>query len=399
MDQNNTESQIETRAEKNSNVSPADILAAIKKGPIKLNWINTSFLVLSPIIVLVGLPVDIYVSDSLVVLSIGLLIACFLTNMSITAGYHRLFSHKTYEANSLLKLFYLLMGATACQGSAAKWSTDHRRHHQHEDTDLDPYTVKKGFWWAHIGWVFYEDVDGYEKNLARDLMRDPLVAWQHRNYFAITVFMGFILPGILTHLFLDSFWSGILWWGFARVVITQHCTFFINSMCHYWGSKPYDLNNSARDNFVMAFFTNGEGYHNFHHRFQADYRNGIYWYQWDPTKWWIRGFSFFGLTWKLLETSEAKILAAKIESEKAILIARGFAADRVQPMADRIKAAHVKWNELVAAYQLAKRELDEKRAVKMDQIRFEIELARNEWKRAMAEWRIYMRARGVRVRA
>ena len=142
--------------------------------------------------------------------------------------------------------------------------------------------------------------------------------WQHRNYLWLAVVMGFILPTVIGY-FLGSALGGFALSGVLRVVFVHHCTFFINSLCHIVGTRPYTDSNTARDSFVMALFSYGEGYHNYHHYFPTDYRNGIRWYQFDPTKWLIKCFSYMGLTRDLKMVPEKLIIQAKREMQNKAL--------------------------------------------------------------------------------
>lgn len=242
-------------------------------------------------------------------------VICFCyCGMSITAGYHRLWSHKTYEAHWSLRLIYALGGAFALQNSALHWSSDHRIHHKHVDkNDVDPYSANKGFWFSHIGWMLrdYQPERYADYGNVRDLQKDKIVMWQHKNYLLLTILMNFGVP-ILIGLYFGDILSSILLVGFLRLVLSHHTTFFINSLAHIWGKQTYTDKNTARDNGVLAFFTFGEGYHNFHHIFENDYRNGIRWYQFDPTKWLIKGCHYLGLTKKLRVSPEDKIEKAKL---------------------------------------------------------------------------------------
>ena len=232
----------------------------------------------------------------------------YLNGMSITGGYHRLWAHKSYEAHPMLRVFYALWGAGALQNSILVWASDHRRHHRHvDDDDSDPYSSGRGLWFSHMGWILREyRSDPNDFSNARDLQRDPIVMWQHKHYGALTILMNFGLPLLL------GVWHGdiigtFLLVSLLRLVVNHHTTFFINSLAHYWGSRPYTESNSARDNGLLAFLTYGEGYHNYHHVFQGDYRNGIRWWQWDPTKWMINLCAKVGLAGKLTRISNFKI--------------------------------------------------------------------------------------------
>lgn len=237
----------------------------------------------------------------------------YLTGLGITAGYHRLIAHRGYKANTVYKILMLIMGGCALQNSALKWCNDHRVHHTKVDTDHDPYNIKEGFFYAHMGWIFLqENIDDFR--YSKDLLSDKWVMLQHKFYLPMIVLFSFILPGVLGHIWANSFWGGFFVAGFARIVFVHHCTFFINSLCHMLGTRPYDTTQSARDSWLMALFTFGEGYHNYHHTFQSDYRNGIRWYQYDPTKWLIFTASKLGITWDLKRTNEEDIIAKMIEA-------------------------------------------------------------------------------------
>lgn len=240
----------------------------------------------------------------------------YLNGLSITGGYHRLWAHKAYEAGPLMKSMFALWGAGALQNSILVWASDHRRHHRYvDDKQLDPYCAGRGLWFSHMGWMLREYRDKSEDfSNAADLQRDPIVMWQHRHYVALTIFMNLGLPILL------GIWHGdiigtVLLVGLLRLIVNHHVTFFINSLAHFWGSRPYTETNSARDNGFLAFLTYGEGYHNFHHIFQTDYRNGIRWWQWDPTKWMISLCSQLGLARNLNRVPDFRIQRALLDTE------------------------------------------------------------------------------------
>ena len=204
----------------------------------------------------------------------------------ISSGYHRYFAHKTYQCHPALKIFYLVLGCAAMQQSAFVWAADHRMHHRYVDTDKDPYNIQKGFWWAHIGWLLSKDPSHRNRlaEIAPDLAKDRWVMWQNRYWLLLSVPLTFGIPLLI------GFWIGrpvgmLLWAGFLRIVISHQTTFTINSIAHKFGTQPYTDENSARDVWWLAPLLFGENYHNYHHRFQSDYRNGVKWYQFDPSKW------------------------------------------------------------------------------------------------------------------
>ncbi|MFB9136777.1 fatty acid desaturase [Vibrio olivae] len=248
---------------------------------------------------------------------VWLLITFSFCNLSITAGYHRLWSHKTYEAHSALKVIFALGGAFALQNSALHWSSDHRVHHKHVDNnDKDPYSAGRGFWFSHIGWMLreYATNQHIDYTNCRDLQKDKVVMWQHKYYLPLVLLTNIGIPLLLGIIYQDI-WGMLLVVGVLRLCLSHHSTFFINSLAHVWGSQPYTTKNSARDNAVLAVFTFGEGYHNFHHIFENDYRNGVRWWQYDPTKWLIKSCSWVGLTTKLRSVSDLRIELAKAKAK------------------------------------------------------------------------------------
>jgi stearoyl-CoA desaturase (delta-9 desaturase) len=216
-----------------------------------------------------------------------------LTSLAITAGYHRLFAHRAYRAAAPVRVAFLLLAAAAWQNSALHWVLRHRRHHRDEDGDGDPHAISRGFFHAHVGWIGRAYPVAFAE-FPRDLRAEPLVVWQHRRYWPLAAGMGLALPGAVG-LVCGWGWGGLLWAGLARIVFTQHCSFLVNSWAHRFGRRPHSRATSARDSVVVALLTYGEGYHNFHHAFPHDYRNGARWYHWDPTKWLIRSLAAAGL--------------------------------------------------------------------------------------------------------
>jgi stearoyl-CoA desaturase (delta-9 desaturase) len=279
----------------------------LKQGSPELDWTNILFLTLAHIVAGIGVWwAVVHFNPWTLVLGFVWLVFC---SMGITAGYHRLFAHCTYQPATWVRLTALLLGAASVQNSALQWVNNHRIHHSKVDRDEDPYNIKRGFIWAHIGWVLYKD-PGHELSRVRDLTADPLVMWQHRHYVPLAIGVGALLPMGLGALWGDAL-GGLLIAGFLRLVLQYHATFATNSLAHSLGSRPYDRSTSARDSFVTALFTFGEGYHNFHHRFQNDYRNGVRAWQFDPTKWLIFGLSCVGAARKLRRVGEEKIARAR----------------------------------------------------------------------------------------
>jgi stearoyl-CoA desaturase (delta-9 desaturase) len=282
----------------------------------KLIWLNVAVFTLTGLVTLVGVPVY-----GLMIGFDGWQVAAMILGIafceiSITAGYHRLWTHKAYQAHWLVRLILAIGGTFATQNSILHWASDHRRHHRYVDeAQHDPYCAKRGFWYSHIGWMLRDYRSGNQDTSydnCRDLQNDPVVMWQHRHYLPLVLGINFGIP-ILLGLWHGDLLGMLILAGAARLAIAHHLTFFINSLAHIWGSQPYSDKNSSRDNGVLAFLTMGEGYHNYHHSFQRDYRNGIRWWQFDPTKWLIRGLAILGLARNLYRTPLERIEASRAQ--------------------------------------------------------------------------------------
>jgi stearoyl-CoA desaturase (delta-9 desaturase) len=284
----------------------------MEKAPI--NWTNMLLFSLTPAFALLLVPAYGYFYGYDLYEWVVFVLLMGFCGMSITAGYHRLWSHKAYKAHPLLRVIFALGGACALQNDILTWASGHRRHHQFVDNnDHDPYSASRGFWFSHIGWILRNYKSGVEDySNVKDLMKDPIVVWQKKHYLTLLLVMNIGLPAFLGLVHGDII-AGLLLGGLLRLVLSQHVTYLINSIAHMWGQQPYSENNSARDNPILAFFTYGEGYHNYHHTFQWDYRNGIQWWHFDPTKWMISLLSFAGLTRELKRCNPAQIEKARLE--------------------------------------------------------------------------------------
>jgi stearoyl-CoA desaturase (Delta-9 desaturase) len=277
----------------------------------RVKWLNVLFLMGTLLVAAVATPWYLVTHGLGWPESLTFLCLWLAVGLSVTGGYHRLFAHRTYQAAWPVRLLYLVFGAAALENSVLNWTADHRVHHSNVDHERDPYNIQKGFWWAHMGWIFFEgDPPGH--SVVRDLLEDPLVVWQDRWYGLLGLGVSFGIPlivGLATGRVLGCLLIG----GVLRVVVSHHGTFFINSLCHMVGRQPYSREHSARDSAVMAVLAFGEGYHNYHHSFPFDYRNGIKSWHFDPAKWTIWGLSAVGLAGNLRRASDAVVLKARID--------------------------------------------------------------------------------------
>lgn len=351
------------------------------------DWVNILFLTLTPVIGIAGTALYTWYAGFqlwMAILMVGMYLA---VGLSITAGYHRFFSHKTYEAAWPVQLFYAIFGAMAAQNSILWWSSSHRVHHQYADKDWDPYNIKRGFWWAHIFWIFYKNDQRDEtfKN-SPDLMANKIVMWQHRWHKQIMVIAGFGVPTLIGAAFGDPI-AGLLWGGFTRIVVIHHTTFFVNSLAHTLGEPTFNAEASARDNWLVAMATLGEGYHSFHHRFPADFRNGIRWYHWDPAKWWIACLRWVGMTRGLVTTPLPQIEQARMRAALLLVEEKMTATSTLADEARRrlkVATAH-----LERALALWRRALEERAAGAAEWrktrrvVHGHVKRSRQHWKRAV----------------
>jgi len=320
---------------------------------------------------------------------LAMLVFAGLANLGITAGYHRLLAHRAYEAHPVLEIILVLLGTASWQGPALKWASDHRRHHKFEDRDEDPYAIKEGFWHAHMGWLMDQKFVDLPIQ-APDLSVRKFLVWQDRHYIVLATLIGFVLPALIGWS-LGSFWTGFFLGGVLRSVLNQHSSFVINSFCHMFGSKPYSSLISARDNFILALMTHGEGYHNFHHTFQIDYRNGVKWYQWDPTKWTIWTLSTVGLTKKLKRISSAEILRAQLATQSLQLKAKGVSCEMLESLQKTIVQGQLRLKTLGEEYQKTKAQWAQASTDRIDELRSDMERTQEEVRHAMRLWQIEFR--------
>jgi stearoyl-CoA desaturase (delta-9 desaturase) len=278
-----------------------------------VNWLTTILFTALPLAALTVVPWYGYAHGYSASAWVIAFVFLWASGLAITAGYHRLWAHRAYSAHWSARLFLMLFGAQAVQNSILIWASQHRTHHRFvDDWDRDPYSARRGFWFSHMGWILRNYPSGVNDfTNARDLERDPIVMFQHRFYLPLTLAMNIGLP-LLAGWIVGDAWGVFLLAGVLRLVLNLHFTWFINSLAHMWGSQPYTDENTARDNGALAFLTYGEGYHNFHHIFQNDYRNGVKWWHFDPTKWVIAGLSYVGLASHLKRVPDLWIQRAQV---------------------------------------------------------------------------------------
>jgi stearoyl-CoA desaturase (delta-9 desaturase) len=240
---------------------------------------------------------------------LGLLLGMYgLTAVGITVGFHRLFTHRSFEAHPAVRFVLAALGSMAVQGNLLKWVALHRKHHQHSDQPGDPHTphhsgggvigLVRGAWHSHVGWAFDadpKDLPRYVKDLSRS--RSLRVA---SALFPLWVVLGLAIPTALGGLLTWS-WAGcllgLIWGGLVRVFLVHHVTWSVNSACHLWGARPHESGDHSRNNVLFGVLALGEGWHNNHHAFPTSARHGLRWWQIDVSYWVIRALAAVGLAW------------------------------------------------------------------------------------------------------
>lgn len=298
------------------------------------------------------------------------------TGLSITAGYHRLWSHKSYEAHPVVK-YILLLGATlAVESSVFDWCSGHRSHHRHVDDEYDdPYSSRRGFWFSHMGWMLRKYPSGqYDYKNIPDLQKDKLLALQHKYYGFWVIATNVVVLAMIGWITGDMLGTFLIA-GLLRLVLTHHFTFFINSLCHMFGTRPYTDENTARDNGLLAIVTWGEGYHNYHHYFQYDYRNGVKWWQYDPTKWIIGLLAKVGLASNLKRVDDLTIKHAELTmqfkraQERIATGGEPSLDERLAAFKERISAEYDEFTKTVEEWQALKaKAIELKRAELADRL-------------------------------
>ena len=228
----------------------------------------------------------------------------------VTAGYHRYFAHRSYKTSRGLQFVMALGGATAAQKGPLWWAGNHRRHHQFADTERDPHSPRRGFWWSHIGWILCDKYSATDTDAIRDFARYPELRWLDRH--------DWVAPWALAvACFLAGGWSALVVGFFLSTILLWHATFTVNSLAHLIGRRRFDTPDTSRNSWVVALVTGGEGWHNNHHHYQSCARQGFRWWEVDMSYYAIRALAAVGVVWDVREPTERALAAKRIEGEEA----------------------------------------------------------------------------------
>jgi len=252
----------------------------------------------------------------------------WLRIFAIGAGYHRYFSHRAYTTSRAFQFVLAVMAQSTAQKSVLWWAAKHRHHHLHSDTEDDIHSPRhKGFIYSHLGWIFSRTHNSFNGVKVEDLMRYPELRWLHRHER---------LPALVlaTICYLIAGWPGLVVGFFWSTVLVYHATFCINSLAHVRGRKRYLTGDDSRNNWLLALFTMGEGWHNNHHAYQSSVRQGFRWWEVDFTFYALRALSWIGVVWNLKQPPAAVLrneqpLGSRVIERAAKQLAASFNSERI----------------------------------------------------------------------
>ncbi|KIJ39016.1 hypothetical protein M422DRAFT_781163 [Sphaerobolus stellatus SS14] len=276
----------------------------------RLDPINTGIFVIPHLITFAGCWITSWEWKTFIFFCVYL----YVTSTAFVAGYHRLWSHRAFVPTKPLEYTLAFFASAAFMRTMVWWARDHRAHHRYIDSELDPCMPKHNFFWRHFGWFTVRQSYVAPVDLS-DLFSNPVVQWQLKWIWPMSIFSSFLLPMLVAGLGWGDWWGGLFYAGFLRVNIMHHGTLFANSLAHWVGDQHFDDRTSPKDFFFTNIVTFGEGYHNYHHQFPMDYRVGIEWWQFDPAKWFLYACYCIGLVTQINRAPENEIKKAELSME------------------------------------------------------------------------------------
>jgi stearoyl-CoA desaturase (delta-9 desaturase) len=251
-----------------------------------------------------------------------------LTGLGITVGYHRMLTHRSFQTYKPLEYLWAFLGSMAVQGPVIAWVADHRKHHAHTDAEGDPHSphvghgdgivgALRGLWYAHMGWLFDAHGRADGEKYARDLVEDRGMTLMSRQFLSI-VLIGLLIPAGLGYLLtggtLKGAITGLIWGGLVRIFMLHHVTWSINSVCHFFGRRRFDVEDHSTNVFWLALPSFGESWHHNHHAFPRSAVHGLKWWEVDTSAMVIRAMKRLHLAWNVVEITperQAQKMAAK----------------------------------------------------------------------------------------
>jgi stearoyl-CoA desaturase (delta-9 desaturase) len=219
------------------------------------------------------------------------LLAIFYTlaTVGVGTGYHRMVSHRSFQAHPAVKFVLLVLGSMSLQGNAVEWAATHIKHHALADREGDPHSPLDGFFHAHVGWLFGVGLNDADPQIyCRRLLTDRVVMFVGRTYW-VWAGLGLLIPGLV------GGWTGLLWGGLVRMALQHHATWSVNSVCHMFGRREFATTDQSRNEWVVGLLAFGEGWHNNHHAFPRSAYHGLHWWQFDLSGYLIRLLERLGL--------------------------------------------------------------------------------------------------------
>lgn len=253
-----------------------------------------------------------------------------LTGLGITIGFHRLLTHRSFQTFKPIEYFFAIIGSMAVQGPVTTWVADHRKHHAHTDQEGDPHSphvgpdgeskgVIAGLWHAHLGWTFSKYGEADQEKYARDLYEDPGMQFISK-YFVAWVLLGLAIPTLAGYLVTGTAagaLGGFFWGGLVRVFFGHHITWSINSVCHFLGSRRFDVEDESTNVFWLALPSFGEAWHHNHHAFPRSAKHGLKRWELDPSAWVITAMEKVGLAKKVIRITPERQAERLAEPRKA----------------------------------------------------------------------------------
>jgi stearoyl-CoA desaturase (delta-9 desaturase) len=235
------------------------------------------------------------------------------TAVGVTVGFHRLLTHRSFAVDPWLERTFARLGQLSVEGSVLDWVADHRKHHAHTDVEGDPHSphvghgsgVKgalRGLWHAHVGWLWETHGEASSRKYAKDLAEDRTMRMLNRK-FPLIVLGSLLIPAVLGGLLswsLKGAFTGLIWGGFARIFFVHHVTWSVNSVCHFFGKRRFDIEDHSTNVFWLSWLSFGESWHHNHHAFPRSAAHGLKWYEFDPSRMVINTLKRLGLAWDVV---------------------------------------------------------------------------------------------------